>query len=128
MFTPIRETLIQWQDREFPRPVAGMAVVDRQGRLALVYSSYGGQGWHFPKGGIDENESPAEAALKELAEEAGLVARTSGQTSFSVPGGNFIQSLGFGSPRIQPKNLITHRVIISGNLSKLHQARQLPAR
>lgn len=108
MFTPIRETLIQWQDREFPRPVAGMAVVDRQGRLALVYSSYGGQGWHFPKGGIDENESPAEAALKELAEEAGLVAKTSGQTSFPVPGGNFIQSLGFGSPRIQPKNLIHH--------------------
>lgn len=30
--------------------------------------------WEFPKGGIDEGESPAEAALRELEEETGMVA------------------------------------------------------
>ena len=29
-------------------------------------------GWQFPQGGIDENESPIEAAIREVEEETGL--------------------------------------------------------
>ncbi len=108
MIEPIRHALLQTAGRDTLRPVAGVAVVDGQGRLALVYSSYGGQGWHFPKGGIDEHETPIEAALKELAEEAGLVARPVSERLFPVRGGTFTQTLGFGSPRIQPANQIHH--------------------
>lgn len=110
MIDPIRHSLIQSAGQERIRPVAGVAVVDGKGRLALVYSSYGGQGWHFPKGGIDEHETPSEAALKELAEEAGLVARPVSERVFEIGGGTFTQTLGFGSPRVQPPNLIHHPV------------------
>ena len=108
MIEPIRHALIQTAGRDTIRPVAGVAVVDGRGKLALVYSSYGGQGWHFPKGGIDEHESPPEAALKELAEEAGLVAQPVSDRLFPVQGGTFTQTLGFGSPRVQPANQIHH--------------------
>ncbi|HEV7473807.1 MAG TPA: NUDIX domain-containing protein [Pyrinomonadaceae bacterium] len=41
--------------------------------LYLVVSSSDGLNWVLPKGHIEIGESPAEAALRELAEEAGTV-------------------------------------------------------
>jgi len=41
--------------------------------LYLVISSSDGAHWVFPKGHIEPNESPAETALRELREEAGII-------------------------------------------------------
>ncbi|HET8632598.1 MAG TPA: NUDIX hydrolase [Gemmatimonadales bacterium] len=43
---------------------------DGQARFLLIRDSYGN--WGFPKGHLEENESPADAALRETAEETGL--------------------------------------------------------
>lgn len=45
----------------------------RQGRLEFcLITSASKRRWSFPKGAIDRGETPAETALKEAAEEAGL--------------------------------------------------------
>jgi 8-oxo-dGTP pyrophosphatase MutT (NUDIX family) len=41
-----------------------------QARFLLIRDSYGN--WGFPKGHLEENESPADAAVRETAEETGL--------------------------------------------------------
>ncbi|HET9604747.1 MAG TPA: NUDIX hydrolase [Gemmatimonadales bacterium] len=43
---------------------------DGQARFLLIRDSYGN--WGFPKGHLEENESPADAAVRETAEETGL--------------------------------------------------------
>ena len=49
-------------------PAAGGAVLNK-GRLLCIYRR---GSWDLPKGKIDAGESPAEAALREVAEETGL--------------------------------------------------------
>lgn len=43
---------------------------DGQARFLLIRDSYGN--WGFPKGHLEENESPADAAVRETTEETGL--------------------------------------------------------
>jgi 8-oxo-dGTP pyrophosphatase MutT (NUDIX family) len=58
--------------------VTGIAVLPvREGRFGLIRiyrHSIGAHGWEVPRGFVDRGETPATAALRELAEETGLVA------------------------------------------------------
>ena len=50
-----------------------IVVEDDRGRILLVKHTYS-PGWHFPGGGVEFGESAEAAAVRELREEAGLVA------------------------------------------------------
>jgi 8-oxo-dGTP pyrophosphatase MutT (NUDIX family) len=55
---------------------AGGVVVKRRGRSRriLVVRSSDGSDWLFPKGHVERGETPEEAAVREVREEAGVVA------------------------------------------------------
>lgn len=61
--------LLQCDDM-LPRDAAGGVVVNAEGKVALVHQN--GNSWSFPKGGIDEGETPLQAAWREIEEETGL--------------------------------------------------------
>jgi 8-oxo-dGTP pyrophosphatase MutT (NUDIX family) len=74
---------------------AGTVVFRRtsEGPLFLIISSSDGRHWVLPTGHIDPGESPENAALRELVEEAGILGRIVGFLSeqrFSTPRGNFV--------------------------------------
>jgi len=58
------------------RRAYGGVVSDSQGLIALVKPAggYGGYAWTFPKGGAIKGESPLDTAVREVREEAGVVA------------------------------------------------------
>ena len=47
-------------------------MLDAEGRVLLVRHSYGKERWSLPGGEVDPGESPAEAAVREAREEAGI--------------------------------------------------------
>lgn len=54
------------------RPCAGVMLLNREGLVFVgrrIEQTV--EGWQMPQGGIDEGETPAEAALRELEEETG---------------------------------------------------------
>lgn len=60
------------EDRPY-RPCVGLAIINREGLLfAGQRIDNPGKAWQMPQGGIDEGESPLEAAMRELGEETGL--------------------------------------------------------
>jgi 8-oxo-dGTP diphosphatase len=61
--------------REYPDRPAAFGVVDRDGRIALVQVKKEGQApfYDLPGGAVDPGETPAEAVVREFAEEAGLI-------------------------------------------------------
>jgi 8-oxo-dGTP pyrophosphatase MutT (NUDIX family) len=54
-----------------PRVAAGVLVHDEQGRVLMVRPTYK-EGWDIPGGYVEPDESPAQAAEREVAEELGL--------------------------------------------------------
>lgn len=87
------------------RLVGGGVVVDAAGRLLMAYSDFAYQGWHFPKGGLDEGESSLEGAMREVHEESGGVTAKpfSGDVVFPLQAGKmYREPIEFGSPRTEP--------------------------
>lgn len=79
------------------RPCVGIMVLDRTGRVwigrrhdAPAEPEGPGAWWQMPQGGIDENEDPAAAALRELYEEtsvksARIIAEAPGWYRYDLP-------------------------------------------
>ncbi|MFC3069531.1 NUDIX domain-containing protein [Phenylobacterium soli] len=61
--------------RDYPDRPAAFAVVERDGKVAIVRVTFenGGGRTDLPGGGLDPGESPQAAAARECGEEAGLV-------------------------------------------------------
>lgn len=83
----------KWCELEIIRHPGGAAAValNGEGKVCLLRQfrhAAGGWLWELPAGKIDPSESPLETAQRELAEEAGLTARTweSLGSMFSSPG------------------------------------------
>ena len=53
------------------RPNVGIIIFNEKGQL-LWAKRLGQDAWQFPQGGVQQNESPEEALLRELNEEVGL--------------------------------------------------------
>lgn len=78
----------------YKRARVRVAVFDEAGRLLLVKSWAGQNGWEFPGGVVDKGESLPEAARRELYEETGIfvniedlayVTTEKGRGGFDVP-------------------------------------------
>ncbi|MFF1632300.1 NUDIX hydrolase [Leifsonia sp. NPDC058248] len=55
--------------------VAAYGVIVDEGRILLAHWNEGGRsGWTLPGGGIDPGEDPADAVIREIAEETGYAA------------------------------------------------------
>ncbi len=99
------------------RLVGGGVVVDSKGRVLVCYSDFAYQGWHFPKGGLDEGESTLEGAIREVEEESGgVIAKAfSGDVVFALKAGKvYREPIGFGSSRADPPNRRTSEKISLG--------------
>ncbi len=52
---------------------AGIVVFNKFGKVLLCKRKNSIDSWQFPQGGIDENETPEQAAVRELKEETSIV-------------------------------------------------------
>ncbi len=73
------------------RPGVGIMLIDRRGRAFVGRRiDMADENWQMPQGGIDPGEAPRDAALRELAEEAGtrkaeILAETRDWLSYDLP-------------------------------------------
>jgi 8-oxo-dGTP pyrophosphatase MutT (NUDIX family) len=107
------------------RLTGGGVVVDARGRVLVCYSDFAYQGWHFPKGGLDEGETTLQGAIREVEEESGGVrARNySGNVVFELqPGRVYREPIGFGSSRADPPKHRTSDKISRGAADLLLEA------
>jgi putative (di)nucleoside polyphosphate hydrolase len=73
------------------RPCVGVMLINQEGLVFVgrrIEQTV--EGWQMPQGGIDEGESPAEAALRELKEETGtdkalILREHSGWLAYDLP-------------------------------------------
>jgi putative (di)nucleoside polyphosphate hydrolase len=68
------------RDPSLYRPNVGLAIFSKKGHVLLgrragVRKDENRYAWQMPQGGIDRGEQPGEAAIRELNEETGLLAR-----------------------------------------------------
>jgi 8-oxo-dGTP diphosphatase len=66
----------------------GGVVIREDGRVLLREPTkhFGGYVWTLPKGGADPGESPEEAAVREVREETGVIAKVVGRVPGEFPG------------------------------------------
>ena len=63
------------------RPGVGIMLFDPAARVFVGRRNDAPDAWQMPQGGIDEGEAPRDAALRELAEETGVIkAEIAGET------------------------------------------------
>ena len=73
------------------RPGIGVMLLDRAGRVFVAQRiDMPSEAWQMPQGGIDEGESPRQAALRELREEVGtakaeIIAEARGWIRYDFP-------------------------------------------
>lgn len=79
-------------DAEGFRPNVGIIITNSHGQLLWARRVGGQDAWQFPQGGIQRNESPEQALLRELHEEVGLsesdvnvIATTRGWLRYRLP-------------------------------------------
>ena len=64
------------------RPNVGIIIANTKGKL-LYCKRRRSNNWQFPQGGIDRNETPEQAAFRELFEEVGI--KTVSYTHLTLP-------------------------------------------
>ena len=99
--------------------------MDARGRVLVCYSDFAYQGWHFPKGGLDEDETTLQGAIREVEEESGGVKAKaySGDVVFALsPGRVYREPIGFGSSRAEPPKHRTSERISHGAADLLMEA------
>jgi putative (di)nucleoside polyphosphate hydrolase len=72
------------------RPNVGLMLLNAAGQAFVGRRKDTPEAWQMPQGGIDAGETPAEAALRELAEEVGtakaeILCETEGWLSYALP-------------------------------------------
>ena len=74
------------------RPCVGVMLINRQGKIWVGRRAgmSEGKNWQMPQGGIDQGETPKQAALRELAEEIGtakaeILAQTKDWVRYDLP-------------------------------------------
>ena len=72
------------------RRCAGVVLLNPQGLVFAGRRAGMADAWQMPQGGIDEDETPVEAACRELVEETGIagvepLAETSGWLTYDLP-------------------------------------------
>lgn len=65
---------------------ASMVVIDPQAEAVLLVFHNATQKWMFPGGHVDQNETPVEAALREVYEETGVRATVLDRQDIELPG------------------------------------------
>lgn len=85
-------------DARLPRKrcSAGLLLLDPNGCILIVKPTYRNE-WLLPGGVVESDETPADAALRELAEECGMTAQLEGLlcTDIVAPAGWFSESVHF---------------------------------
>lgn len=78
--TPLPTPLQNGRESPLYRPNVGLAIFSKKGHVLLGRRAGGRRdentyAWQMPQGGIDRGENAGEAAIRELNEETGLLAR-----------------------------------------------------
>ena len=78
------------ESKEYRRSV-GIMLLDGKGRIFVGRRIDTPGAWQMPQGGIDEDEAPRDAAMRELKEEVGtdkasILAETQGWLTYELPG------------------------------------------
>jgi putative (di)nucleoside polyphosphate hydrolase len=84
--------------KEYRRGV-GIMLLDRRNYIFVGRRIDTPDAWQMPQGGIDKDEKPSEAALRELHEEVGtakaeILARTKNWLTYELPGELHLQAWG----------------------------------
>src|SRR3989344_5420273 len=55
-----------------PETFGVKCIIEHNGKMLMIRNTYGKRQWTFPGGGIEEGETPEDAAKREVREEVGI--------------------------------------------------------